>query len=215
MANVLTNLKLLKQDMLDNGWKVDSFNFRYKSNNYIVLVEIFDREKDNHIIPKYALVQLHFLQKNDFNKSLVVYANSSEIMINAKSLRDFFNIEWATNLGNILKQFYQCLSEYIPTTVSKNKTQLEKKAICYLLDTSNSRDPNRIYCYAVRRNPVDQDGKLGQRSIFNDNKTRLFRETLYDKLGSDTNLSFKYSLRREDELSDEEIINKWTENRNL
>ncbi|EJD5807319.1 TPA: DUF6037 family protein [Listeria monocytogenes] len=217
MAYVFENLKLLKQDMREKGWKIDSFNFHYKSQDYIVLVKLFDKSKDNLVeeIPEYALVQLQFLHKSNFTKSLSVYANSIKLFIDAKTLREFFGIEWSENLGDILNQFSEILSESIPKKVSKNKTHQEKKAMCFILDETDSKDPNRIYCYAVRRNPVGQDNKLGQRSVFNDNKTRLLRATLYEKLGEDTNLSFKYSLNPDDRKSDEEIIANWTKNKNL
>jgi|AKZA01.1.fsa_nt_gi hypothetical protein len=217
MANVFENLKLLKQDMLRKGWKIDCFNFHYKSQDYIVLVKLFDKAKNDEAqdIPQYALVQLQFLHKDDFTKSLSVYANSVKLFIEAKPLREFFGIEWGENLGFILNQFNEKLSEFIPVKVSKNKTHQEKKAMCYILDKTDSKDPNRLYCYAVRRNPIGEDGKLGRRSSFNDNKTRILREPLYEKLNEDTNLSFKYSLNPNDEKSDEEIIFNWEKNKNL
>lgn len=217
MAYVFENLKLLRQDMRKKGWKIDSFNFCYKTKEYIVLVKLFDKPINSEVteIPEYALAQLQFLHKNDFTKSLTVYADLLKLIIDAKTLREFFGIKWGPNLGSILAQFNEELARFIPDKVSKNKSEQEKKAMCYVLDKTDSKDPNRIYCYAVRRNPIGQDGKLGQRSIFNDNKTRLIRETLYEKLGEDTNLSFKYSLNSEEEKSDEEIIANWTKNKNL
>lgn len=217
MVYVFEKLKSLRRDMRNKGWTIDSFNFRYKSRDYIVLVKLFDKSTDSEVteIPEFALVQLQFLHKNDFTKSLTVYANSLKLFIDAKSLREFFGIEWSKNLGSILTQFNEELAKSIPAEVSKNKSKQEKKAMCYILDKTDSKDPDRIYCYAVRRNPISQDGELGQRSLFNDNKTRLLRETLYEKLGDDTNLSFKYSLNSDDEKSDEEIIENWTKNKNL
>ncbi|HFD3534744.1 TPA: DUF6037 family protein, partial [Enterococcus faecium] len=52
-----------------------------------------------------------------------------------------------------------------------------------------------------------------KRSPFNDNKTRLYRPSLYERLGSDTNLSFRYSMNPDDEETDEGIIAKWTKNK--
>jgi hypothetical protein len=56
---------------------------------------------------------------------------------------------------------------------------------------------------------------LGQRSSYNDNKTRVNRESLYKHLGNDKNLSFCYSVNEQDEKSDEEIISNWIKNRDL
>lgn len=217
MEYVFENLKSLKQDMIAKGWKIDCFDFHYKSKDYIVLVKLFDKSEHDEAneVPEYALVQLEFLHKDDFTKSLSVYANSVKLFIEAQPLRNFFGIEWTPNLGSILSQFNKKLSEFIPVKVSKNKTKHEKTAMCYILDKTDSKDPNRIYCYAVRRNPTTQEGRLGKRSAFNDNKTRILRETLYEKLGSDTNVSFKYSLDHTDHKRDEEIIANWIKNNNL
>ena len=64
-----------------------------------------------------------------------------------------------------------------------------------------------------QHNPLKGNGELGKRSPFNDNKTRLYRPSLYERLGSDTNLSFRYSMNPDDEETDEGIIAKWTKNK--
>ena len=58
MRRPLQNLHLLKTDMEKKGWMIDSFKFRYKRINYIVLVILFSRDEPKD---KYALVQLDFL----------------------------------------------------------------------------------------------------------------------------------------------------------
>lgn len=42
--------------------------------------------------------------------------------------------------------------------------------------------------------------------IYNDNKTKILRRSLYELLQSDTSISFMYSMSVEDEKTDEEII---------
>ena len=88
----------------------------------------------------------------------------------------------------------------------------QKEAMCFSLSQSDSEDPRKKYCFSVRRNPLKGNGELGKRSPFNDNKTRLYRPSLYERLGSDTNLSFRYSMNPDDEETDEGIIAKWTKN---
>ena len=85
--------------------------------------------------------------------------------------------------------------------------------MCHSLSKSDSEDPRKKYCFSVRRNPLKENGELGKRSPFNDNKTRLYRPSLYERLGADTNLSFRYSMNPEDEDTDEGIIAKWTKNK--
>lgn len=210
MANVFENLKLLKQDMKNKGWVIDSFYFRYKQQNYIVLVKLFEK---NEKVPEYALLKLEFLRENDFSDILAVYANSVKLFTDTKTLREYFGIKYSSNLGDILSQFSQTLAEFISTAVSENKNESQKEAMCHSLSKSDSEDPRKKYCFSVRRNPLKENGELGKRSPFNDNKTRLYRPSLYERLGADTNLSFRYSMNPEDEDTDEGIIAKWTKNK--
>ena len=53
----LENLKLLKEDMIKNGWTICSFIFTYKRIEYIVLVKRFVGTEKR--VNKYALVKLH------------------------------------------------------------------------------------------------------------------------------------------------------------
>ena len=56
------------------------------------------------------------------------------------------------------------------------------------LSISDSEDPNKIYCYKIRRNPNG-----GKRSDFNSDKTKLLRPILYRKFENDPSISFCYS----------------------
>lgn len=53
MANIFENLKLLKKDMEDRGWVIDSFIFSYNNEDFIVLVKLFvgneKRKKNTHL----------------------------------------------------------------------------------------------------------------------------------------------------------------------
>lgn len=210
MTFVFENLKLLKRDMESKGWIIDSFNFRYKQQNYIVLVKLFERSEKT---PKFALLKLEFLNENDFSKKLSVYANSVKLFTEAKPLREFFGIEYSSNLGNILSQFSKMFSEFIPTEVIESKKELQKEAMWDSLSKSESEDPRKKYCFSVRRNPVKENGDPGKRSPFNDNKTRLSRPELYKLLGDDPALSFRYSMKPEEEEANEEIVANWKENK--
>jgi len=211
MANIFENLKLLKQDMISKKWSIDSFYFNFKNQTYIILVRLFER---NERTPEYALVELEFLQENNFANNLKIYANSAKLFVEARTLREYFKIEYSPNLGDILNQFNQNFAEFIPNKVTDNKTRNQENAMYASLSKNDPTDPRKVYCYAVKRNPKNEDGSLGQRSSFNDNKTRLRRKSLYQRLGSDTNLSFCYSIDSDDEKTDEEIISNWTKNQN-
>ncbi len=211
MANIFENLKLLKQDMEVTGWIINPFNFHFKHKNYIVLAILYTEKEEK---PKYALLKLEFLEVGNFEHSLKIPANSSGLMVRAETLRKYFGIEYADNLGDILTQFSKRFSSFIPDKITNNRTREQEQAMLIPLSKGDAENPNKIYCYKVRRNPPKKDGTLGQRKVFNDNKTRLLRPRLYNMLSKDKNLSFCYSLNVSDEKSDEDIVNNWAKNQN-
>lgn len=207
--NSLENLKFLKDDMEKKGWIIDSFLFCYKNVQYIVLVKLYEPDEAK---PQYALLKLEFIKKDNISDSLEIPANSQKLLVDAKTLREFFGIEYKENLGSILRQFTDYLGQIIPTKVSDKITKEQKYAMERELSFSNSEDPDKKYCYKVKRNGNKKDGSPGQRSPYNDNITRLRRPILYKKLGEEKTLSFCYSRSPDDEKTDEAIIFNWTKN---
>ena len=160
------------------------------------------------------MLQLEFLDVRSFDRHLLVPANVIRLMTEAKELLLFFGIRYQKNLRDILEQFAAELRGFIPTKVNAGKSQTEKEAMVYTLSKKDSDDPSRIYCYAVKRNPSVKDKLTGivrqqRRSPYNDNKTRVLRRTLYNRLGSDDTLSFCYSDDPAKSRTDEEIISNW------
>lgn len=207
MAKIFNNLKLLRNDMLKKNWVIDSFFFTYKNKKYIVLVTLFQENEEK---PQYALVKLEFLKDDDFSNNLSTYANSTGLFADAIELRKYFGVAYVENLGDFKSQFNVCFSECIPANVIEKKSNKQKSAMILSLNKSDSKDPSLIYCYAVRRNPERTDGTLGQRSPYNNDKTKILRAALHTRLGHDSNLSFLYSSDPKKEKSDEEIISIWT-----
>lgn len=99
----LENLKSLKDDMVDKNWTIRSFIFCYKETEYIVLVKRFVGTEKR--VNNYALVKLHFMKSDDLPDDLEIEANSRELIVDAKTLRHYFGIEYQENLGDILHQF--------------------------------------------------------------------------------------------------------------
>lgn len=212
MRRPLQNLHLLKADMEKKGWMIDSFKFRYKKTIYIVLVILFAPDEPQD---KYALVQLDFLNSANFKHHLLVSANAGGIMLSAEELRRFFGIRYSENLGDILQQFTELLGFHVPEKVSTSKSKIDKQAIAYKMSQTGCEEPDKIYCYTVKRNPVIIDAKTGEmrqakRTKENDTKTRMLRRTLYDRLGKDESISFCYSDDSAMSRTDEEIISNWT-----
>ncbi|MEQ5519840.1 DUF6037 family protein [Providencia rettgeri] len=196
--NVFENFKLLKTDMIANGWVIEAFPFNYKKRDYIVLAKLYE---DGETKPKYALMKVEILKSENINERLVLSVNSNGFIIETKLLRAFFDIEYGENLGNLLSQFNEYFAQFIPTHITLDKSPHIEEAMVTSLSKSDSQDPNKRFCYGVMRNP---DGR--GRSPFNDNKTRLLRPTLYPEFCDDLSIRFCYSIDSKDEKSDSVII---------
>ena len=201
---MLENLKYLKNDMVAKKWTICSFIFVYKRVEYIVLVKRFVGREQR--IEEYALVKLHFIEADNLYHELQVEANSQRLIVEARTLREFFGIEYGDNLGNILKQFTNQLGESIPKKVPEQRTAAEQAALVNSLSRSDAENPNKIYCYGVKRN-----SNGGQRSEFNSDKTKLLRPDLFRYFENDTSISFRYSDDINKENNDSEILRKFSD----
>lgn len=172
--------------MANKDWTICSFLFRYKSVVYIVLVKRFvGKEKP---LNKYALVKLHFMKSEDLSDELETETNIYTLLINSKTLRKYFGIEYKENLVDILKQFTETFGKAIPMNIPNNISDEEKGAMVKSLSISDSENPNKIYCYKIRRNPNG-----GKRSEFNSDKSKLLRPDLFKKFENEPSVSFCYS----------------------
>lgn len=201
---MLENLKYLKNDMVAKKWTICSFIFVYKRVEYIVLVKRFVGREQR--IEEYALVKLHFIEADNLYHELQVEANSQRLIVEARTLREFFGIEYGDNLGDILKQFTNQLGESIPKKVPEQRTAAEQAALVNSLSRSDAENSNKIYCYGVKRN-----SNGGQRSEFNSDKTKLLRPDLFRYFENDTSISFCYSDDINKENNDSEILRKFSD----
>lgn len=195
---IFENFRLLKESMQNEGWIIEAFAFQYKTTNYIVLVKLY-MENENR--PKYALLKTEFIKEGNFEESLTVPVNINGFIIDAKTLRNFFGIEYSENLGNILQQFNKYFSEFIPNEVNITKPDSLIQPILNSLSKSDSEAPEKRYCFNVKRNPK---GEL--RTIYNDNKTKILRPKLYKTFEKEKTISFCYSKDILNEKTDEEIL---------
>ncbi|UFH58268.1 DUF6037 family protein [Sulfurovum mangrovi] len=202
--NIFENFRVLKQDMENHGWVIEAFQFIYKNRDYIVLAKLYQKDDRK---PKYALLQVEILKKNDINDNLTIPVNTNGFMTDAKTLREFFDIDYSENIGDILRQFNEYFSTFIPTQVNLAKSQELKVVMTNSLSKSDSQDPSKIYCFSIKRNPDTE-----KRTPFNDNKSRLLRPSLYVKFKDDHTVSFCYSSKKEKEKTDGEIINNFSNN---
>lgn len=200
---VFASFKLLKEDMESLGWVIEAFLFKYKNYTYIVLAKLY---QENEQKPKFALMKAEFIRQDDASINKTFTVNSSGFSATPKELREFFGIEYGTNMGDILRQFNEHFAQFIPEQVTLNKSDILKTSMVRSLSESDSEDPNKLYCFDARRN-----GRNGKRTKFNDNKTRLLRPTLYSLLKDDQTVSFFYSVDSHQEESDEEILTKFSQ----
>ena len=201
---MLSKLKQLKEDMEKNEWTITSFLFTYKSIKYIVLVRRSNLQLKSLALKKrnpYALVILDFFKANDLSCKFSAEANSKMILIDAKALREYFGIEYSENLGDILMQFSKRFGESIPISVSNQFSELQIGLMIKSLSKSDSEDPNKVFCYKVRRNPKGQ-----MRSLFNADKTKILRLSLFNYFQEDKSISFCYSTDKNDENDDATIL---------
>lgn len=201
---LLENLRLYKDDLIRLGWTMGLFDFTYNKHDYFVAVI---RYQKNEHKPQYALVKLRFIRKTNLQDAYCTWANTVKIEIkDIKKFREFFHIQYAQNIGNILTQFTEYFGSKIPTKVKLNTE--ERDVLIKLLSISDSEDPDKKYCFALRRNPI-VNGKQTQRSAYNDQKARMLKPQLYDILFRDSNettISFCFSADPADELDDKSIL---------
>ena len=203
---MLSKFKQLKEDMEKNDWTITSFLFTYKSIKYVVLVRRFiDTVKKRD---PYALVKLDFFKANDLSCTLSAEANSKKILIDARTLREYFGIEYSENLGDILMQFSKRFGEFIPVSVPLQFSELEVGLIIKSLSKGDSEDPNKVFCYKVRRNPKGQ-----MRSLYNADKTKILRLPLFNYFKDDKSISFCYSTEKKDENDDATILYNFSINK--
>lgn len=145
------------------------------------------------------------MKRRDLSYELEIEANSYSLLIDAKTLRQYFNIEYQDNLGDILKQFTETFGKAIPKKISNNISNEEKSALVKSLSISDSEDPNKIYCYKMRRNPNG-----GKRSDFNSDKTKLLRPILFKEFENEPGVSFCYSDDPLKENDDSTILSNFS-----
>lgn len=196
------NLPKLLKDMRNKDWIIDSFQFSYKKESYIVLFTIY--KEGEHKPSKYAVGKIEFIKLNNINSSINAYVDFFNVYFNnSQGFCNFFNIENRFANRSLFNDFSEIFAAYIPKEKIINKNKIERRMIGSRVEGGN---PNSIYCYDVRRNGKKEDGYPNVRSIENSNKAEALRPKLYEKYYNDTNLSFFFSDDSNKERSDEEII---------
>ena len=202
---VLNNIGALKQNLRENGWHMTAFLFNYKRIQYDVLFEDLDNIARKN---EYASVKLTFIDINEPERTYSIEANQARMFFEPKSFREYFGIEYSTNLGDIFRQFFDYFVSFVPSEPPTLNAR-QNYEIDRALAKNDNRDPNAIYCYDARRLGI-KNGKQMERSLFISNLTKRRKPKLYEYFENEPTVTFYYSPNREDELSDTEIITKFT-----
>lgn len=201
------NLPMLLNDMEMKAWIIDSFPFRYKDAEYIVILKLY--KKNSRKPSTYAKAIVEFIKRSNTNESILGYIDFFNVHFNnALEFCDFFEVERGNAGRDLFDDFSEIFSDFIPKEKVIRKNKLESNLIGR---RSEGNNPNAIYCFDVRRNGTKSDGAPNERSIENSNKTESLRPTLYDKYSDDTNLSFFFSDDPREEKADREIIDNFAE----
>ena len=204
MSLALSNVKELLKSLRDNDWYITAFDFSYNGYEYVVVFEDL-REIDRGT--KYYAVMLTFIDKNDEERILETYANSFDFQVNDEEIKEYFRIGGNRSYGNPILTLYCQLNEIMPTEYSP----LQKKYYPTVLAVIDKREHNEGFCcYKARHNGKKANGEQIYRSAKNTAKTKLLREALFKRIGSDKTISFCY--RQENELSDSQIISNLDKN---
>lgn len=198
---LMNNIKILRNNLVENGWHMTAFRFDYNNGNYIVLFEVLS----NYNPKSMDIVHLTFIDLEDTNRTLEADANSARINIRISEIHEYFHINAYIRYPDFISAFYERFNTFIPDHfVTPDRIMAEQ-----IIDRLNERDHREGFlCYKVKRNPVSKNGIQGKRSIYNDNKARLLRPSLYDYFYKDDTISFVFG---DYEHSDAEIISKFAE----
>jgi len=199
----MQNLRTIRNELADRGWVLACFPFTYKHHRYFVIVQ---RYLPPETTPEFQLVRLTFVDSRNTSRTISAPANTRRIDIGAQELREYFGIEWAQNLGDLLAQFCGRLGEAIPDKLPATLPPVERQVVLQQLSKGDSEDPSKVFCRGVRRNADRDDGTPGQRTPFNSQKTAMLRPELYEALKDDRNISFVYSDDSTAERSDADIL---------
>lgn len=200
-------LPSLLSDMEKKNWVIDVFQFTYNTIPCYCLFTLYDanekKPSDN------AKLKLEFIHQTNTNESIKAYADFLEVKFKSVSeFCNFFNIKGNGNYRDLFKNFANFFSTVLPKEITKNKPRTEERLIARRLEPDN---PNAIYCFDIRRNGHDENGNNNVRSVRNSQKAEMFCSDLYERFKSDTNLSFFFSENPSDEVSEKEMLRRFSE----
>jgi hypothetical protein len=200
---LLEKIPLLLKSLRQNNWHLTVFEIFYKK-KYIV---VFEDMKEFPHKDAYFSVKLTFVKDDGTNEELAVFANACKMNISLRDFVEYFEIKGDGSYKDCIKDFYVIFNNQMPDSFQPISKIYEKEALRVL----NKYEPsNGTCCYDARRNLMpNSNTEYKTRSIFNTEKTKILRPSLFAKIGNDVHISFYY--RENDDLDDNTIMRKLRE----
>lgn len=203
-----TDLKELKKNMINNEIAVFSVTYTYnKVNCYIAfcLLTSEDRQKDKY---KYSLMRIRSIKQDNFDNYIDCPANSN-ISVKYGELRRFFNIEYCINSAN---EWYYNLMENIGNVINPNilnQTENLKNVSIDTICRHENRISNQTYRSHLLRHSVDASGNGKCRTEYNAQLASFKFPHLYEIYRMDKHVSFAFTDKPEEEVSEQEAYEKF------
>lgn len=208
--NALSNLKLLRQDMISKQIAVTLLMYQYNNIQCYIAVCLLTEEDKIKAQKYYPLVRLRFIDCNNLNRYVDCYANSNRLSSGITELRNFFNIQYQSDIQSWIISFYEHLGRHIPVQCPlprEEHTEIILNTIC----EHERRDPNRTYRHHMFRNGK-RNGKQLHRTEYNSQLASFKFPKIFPSFKNDTTISFAFTNLEENEVDEETILYNFYEN---
>ena len=205
MPDHFADLKQIVHDLKDRDFALAIADFTHCERSYFVLIKRYVKAKS--VKEKFALARLEFIRRSDTSISREWPATRYQLIGEASEIREFFGIPFVKGgIGDALQTLYARLGGALRDNIRMHLSAEEQRVVIASLSRSDSENPDRVHCYAIRRNRLNTvTGKRQQRSSFNSQKAAMLRPELYDRLKDDRTISFCFSTDTERWRSDRDI----------
>lgn len=183
---------------------VTSFVFNLFGYEYIVIFEVYDN-KNKVSNKKYIKAIITFYDSLNEKKPLKSGFNKNGFQnISVSEIYDFFRVSYNSNGIGFFEYFKMVFNEAMPEKININYTERQKELICATIDSRTTENKGKI-CFALKRLPIDENGRQQCRSAENNTKAEVFAFDLYCDFKNDIHISFCFTNDESKKRSPNEI----------
>ena len=194
---MLDNLYKLGSELMKNGRMLSVFCITYNSVECYVVFHRLEKAKG------YYTIKLEFIRIDD-HESLVCYANKSHTNLDFIDFKNFFRLNTGfgkAEIRDIFKNFYNSFNSQIPTIIETMNREQQNVMRNYIYNNSPASERDKIYLYDFKKT-------RGHRTNFNNDKAAASYPEIYEHFKHDTDHSFFFSPREEDEVNLSQLLQK-------